>query len=277
MSTDRLAEAWQSDRRYLFAVAHALLRDPGEAEDAVQEAFARLTVQPMEEIRDVRGWLVVVVRRIALDRLESAHHRLTDATDTVPETGQSPDPADRVTLDDEVRRALAVVLDRLSPAERTAFVLHDIFGLPFARVAELTGRTTAASRQLASRGRRAVRDGEAPESHDASPQLLRVAERFVAACESGDLDTLAAVLARDVWGAAPGFGRERVVTGIDRVAAGVMRFLGPQSGHALSVVPLGDEVAVLGTRDAEPVLVVRLQVEGDRVQALRAMPVRPDG
>lgn len=275
MSTERLTEAWHDDRRYLITVANGLLHDLDEAEDAVQDAFARLAVQPMEQIRDARGWLVVVVRRIALDRLESARHRLTRPTDAVPETEPAADPVDRVTLDDEVRRALAVVLDQLSPAERTAFVLHDIFGLPFARVAELTGRTDAASRQLASRARRAVRDGDVPDSDATPPELVVVAERFVSACETGDLESLAGVLASDVWGAATGFGLEQVVTGVDRVARGTMHFLGPEGGVALSVVPLGDEVAVLGTRDAKPAFVVRLLVIGDRVHAIRVLPIDP--
>jgi hypothetical protein len=133
-----------------------------------------------------------------------------------------------------------------------------------------------ASRQLASRARRAVKEGETPEGLAPSPKVLAVAKRFVAACESGDLDALAAVLAEDAWGAAPAFGRARVVTGLHRVAAGVRLFLGPRSGLRLSVVPLVDEVAVLGTRDAEPVVVVRLLIEGDRVQALRALPVRSE-
>jgi len=273
MSNDPIIDVWRQHRVYLLAVARGLLRRVEDAEEVVQDAFARLAVQPVGEIEDVRAWMVVVVRRLALDRLESAHHRLTEPTDVIPETGPSADPADRVTMDDEVRRALSVVLDRLSPAERTAFVLHDIFGLPFKRVSELTGRTPEASRQLASRARRSVRIGDEPGAYRTSPHLVQVAEQFVAACATGDMKALTKVLAPDAWGAAPAYGRERIVIGGDPVSRGVMHFLGPRRDLQLSVLPLGEEVAVLATREAQPVAVIRLQVDGNQVQALRALPL----
>ena len=124
-----------------------MLHGRSDAEDVVQEAFSRLARANVDEIDDLRGWLTVVVRRVCLDYLSSAHTRhestpgyLTD--DGTQALGQRPaDPADRVTLDDQVQLALALVLDRLSPAERTAFVLHDVFGFPFDAVGELVGRT----------------------------------------------------------------------------------------------------------------------------------------
>src|SRR4051812_17115845 len=158
-STERIEAAWRDDRAYLTAIASRVLSDPSEAEDVVQDGFARLAVQPVEEIQDLRGWLVVVVRRLALDRLGSAYRRLSVPGDPhtleqqTPEP-RAPDPADRITLDDEVRRALGVVLDQLSPAERAAFLLHDVFGISFDRIAEFVGRTPSACRQLASRARR---------------------------------------------------------------------------------------------------------------------------
>ena len=146
--------------RYLFAIAAGMLGRPAEAEDVVQEAFARLAGASIDDIDNVRGWLVVVTRRLCLDRLGSADARRTIATAEPPEAAQEGvDPADRLTLDDEVRRALAVVVDRLSPAERTSFILHDIFGFPFDAVAELVGRTPAACRQSARRARLAIRSG----------------------------------------------------------------------------------------------------------------------
>ena len=126
----------------------------------VQEAFARLAGASIDDIDNVRGWLVVVTRRLCLDRLGSADARRTTATAEPPEMAhQGVDPADRLSLDDEVRRALAVVVDRLSPAERTSFILHDIFGFPFDALAELVGRTPAACRQSARRARLAIRTG----------------------------------------------------------------------------------------------------------------------
>jgi RNA polymerase sigma-70 factor (ECF subfamily) len=130
----RVRAAWEADRGYLLAIAAGMLGRPAEAEDVVQEAFARLAGASTDGIGDIRGWLVVVTRRLCLDRLGSAEARRTTATPELPEAGQEGvDPADRLTLDDEVRRALAVVADRLSPAERTSFILHDIFGFPSTR------------------------------------------------------------------------------------------------------------------------------------------------
>ena len=135
----RIHAAWEADRGYLFAIAAGMLGRPAEAGDVVQEAFARLAGAPIEDIDNVRGWLVVVTRRLCLDRLGSADARRTTATAEPPEAAQEGvDPADRLTLDDEVRRALAVEVDRLSPAERTSFILHDIFGFPFDAVAGAT-------------------------------------------------------------------------------------------------------------------------------------------
>jgi RNA polymerase sigma-70 factor, ECF subfamily len=180
----RVRAAWEADRGYLFAIAAGMLGRPAEAEDVVQEAFARLAGACIDDIGDVRGWLVVVTRRLCLDRLGSAEARRTTAAPELPEAGQEGvDPADRLTLDDEVRRALAVVVDRLSPAERTSFILHDIFGFPFGAVAELVGRTPAACRQLARRARLSIRSGSfrtgvsPPESRGRAAADL--AERFI--------------------------------------------------------------------------------------------------
>src|SRR5262245_60157670 len=155
-----------------------MLGDRVEAEDVVQEAFARLHRVEDGDIDDVRAWMTVVVRRLCIDRIRSARQRRelpVDANDELTldtaeraplfREGGSDDPADRVTLDDEVQLALAVVLDRLTPAERTSYVLHEVFGYPFDAVAEIVGRTPSACRQLASRARRAIRSGDdAPTS-----------------------------------------------------------------------------------------------------------------
>src|SRR3954468_15545430 len=162
-STDpRFDEVWREDRGRMLALARRTLGDAAEAEDVVQEAFGRLARVDLDELQDVRGWLAVVVRRLCLDRIRSAHFRresvtlgsLPDGVISLPPE-LAADPADRITLDDQVQLALAVVLGRLSPAERTAFVLHDIFGFPYAAVGEIVGRSTTACRQLASRARRA--------------------------------------------------------------------------------------------------------------------------
>ena len=277
-ATDRVTAAWREDHAYLIAIAARILADPVEAEDVVQDAFARLAVQRVEEIEDLRGWLVVVVRRIAMDRLGSAHRRLSRSSDphTLAPAGpeaQAPDPADRVTLDDEVRRALAVVLDQLSPAERATFLLHDVFGISFEPIAELVGRTPAACRQLASRARRSIRDSDpsAPRTAPA-PDLQPVVDSFIAACAGGDLEALTQTLHTDAAGWATVDGRRvGFAEGIDTVAARIMFFLGPRSGWLLSPLPLDDGIAVVATRNAEPVAMLRLNISDDRIRSMHAM------
>ncbi|CAI9412136.1 sigma-70 family RNA polymerase sigma factor [Nocardioides sp. T2.26MG-1] len=275
--TDPIAAAWTADRRYLEAVASRILADAAEAEDVVQDAFARLSVQRVDEIDDVRAWLVVVVRRLALDRLGSAHRRLSSPAEEVP-GDPVPDPADRVTLDEDVRRAFGVVLDRLTPAERTSFLLHDVFGFPFDGVAEIVGRSPAACRQLASRARRAIRDGASARPVPVDPRVLAVAERFAAACAGGDLEALVRELDPDVSGWATVDGRRTgFAEGAATVGPRILWFLGPRSGCELVPVPLESGVAVLASRRAEPVVVLRLDVElgedaaRDRVVSMHAL------
>jgi RNA polymerase sigma-70 factor (ECF subfamily) len=277
-TTDRIAVAWRDDRAYLIAIASRILADPVEAEDVVQDAFARLAVQPVEEIQDLRGWLVVVVRRVALDRLGSAHRRLSTPRDPHLLTpagpgAEAPDPADRVTLDDEVRRALGVVLDQLSPAERATFLLHDVFGIPFEQIAEFVGRTPSACRQLASRARRSIRESDPTVPRTApDPDLQAVVDSFIAACAGGDLEALTRTLHVDVSGWATVDGREvGYAEGIDAVAERLVFFLGPRSGWLLSPLPLDDGMAVVATRDGEPVAMLRLDISDGLITAMRGV------
>ncbi|MFE6970904.1 sigma-70 family RNA polymerase sigma factor [Isoptericola sp. NPDC057653] len=282
----RVAAASRADRAYLRAVADRILADPAEAEDAVQDAFARLAAQDVEQIRDPRAWLVVAVRRLALDRVRSARSRLSAPREPAWQgfdgAADVAGPADRVTLDDEVRRALAVVLDRLTPGERTVFVLHDVFGVPFDDVAEVVGRTAVACRQLASRARRAVRTaGRAAgtalaDPVPADPALHDVVDRFVAACDGGDLGALVRTLHPDVAGWATWRG-ERVGSdvGAARVAARTLVHLGPGSGWTLAPLRRGEEAVVLAVQDGEPVAVVRLLVADGRIAAVHSVVLRP--
>ncbi|HEY2651501.1 MAG TPA: sigma-70 family RNA polymerase sigma factor [Solirubrobacteraceae bacterium] len=152
--TERFAQA----RPRLLRLAYSELGDVGEAEDVVQEAWLRLERTDADAIENIDGWLTTVVARLALDRLRSARaRRETYIGPWLPEPLVSDDPADRITLDESVSYALLTVLEQLSPAERTALVLHDVFDLPFADVAEVVGRTPEAVRQLASRARRQSR------------------------------------------------------------------------------------------------------------------------
>ncbi|HET7522528.1 MAG TPA: RNA polymerase sigma factor SigI, partial [Acidimicrobiales bacterium] len=204
---DRFAEAWALHRPYLVDLAFRMLGSIGDAEDVVQEAFSRLLRERSDRIEDDRGWMIVVTSRLCLDQIRSARarrERVTDVGDEFsykPGTGTSVDPADRITLDDNIRLALLVVLERLGPAERVVFVLHDIFQLPFATVAETLGKTAAACRQLALRARRKIQDIDgplAPEVEAAQHRL--VTERFITACANGDLVGLLEVLDPEVSG-----------------------------------------------------------------------------
>ena len=266
-----LGRAWREHRRHVLDIAFRMLGNLSEAEDAAQEAFARLVRADLEQIDDVGGWLVTVVSRICLDELRSQRRHPT-APD--PALGALPadaslDPADRVTLDDNVRIALHLVLERLSPAERTAFVLHDVFQYPFDAVADIVGRSPAACRQLASRARRTIAaDVGGPARFRVEPAEHRlVIERFITAASTGDLDGLLAILDPDVAGVADVGGRVGVVTvtGAAAVAAATLRFLGPDSATILLSLPAGDASEIVAVRDGHAVSLVTLRVHDGRI------------
>lgn len=193
----RLGRAWRDDHRYLLNLGFRVLGSVSEAEDVVQEAFARLVDRDLDEIDDVRGWLAVVVTRLCLDQLRSAdrQRRVPVGPQTHEHTpAHDMDPADRITLDDEVRLALDIVMDRLTPAERIAFVLHDVFNYPFDAISEILGRSSAACRQLASRARRTIDPYEPNRVGSQTDDAHRVAEQFIAACSTGDFDGMIALM-----------------------------------------------------------------------------------
>jgi RNA polymerase sigma-70 factor (ECF subfamily) len=194
-------------RPRLLRLAYSELGDVDEAEDVVQEAWLRLERSDVEAIENLDGWLTTVVGRLALDRLRSARaRRETYIGPWLPEPLASDDPADRVTLDESVSYALLTVLERLSPAERTAFVLHDVFDVPFDDVAEVVGRSPEAVRQLASRARRHVK-GERPRFPASRDEHDRTVRAFAQAVSEGDLERLVAVLDPDVVWTSDGGGR----------------------------------------------------------------------
>jgi len=198
---DYLAERFQEHRIHLRAVAYRMLGSLSDVDDAVQEAWLRLSRADTEAIDNLGGWLTTVVARVCLDMLRSRQSRREEPlTPDAPEpvatgtTGSSPEQ--EALLADSVGLALLVVLDRLTPAERLAFVLHDMFAVPFEEIAPIIGRSTEAARQLASRARRRVRGGGAPD-----PDLVRqrkVVEAFMAALRAGDFEGLLAVLDPDL-------------------------------------------------------------------------------
>jgi RNA polymerase sigma-70 factor, ECF subfamily len=239
--------AWRSHRPYLVNLGYQMLGDIGEAEDVAQEAFLRLSRADHTQIDDVRAWLTVVAGRLCLDQMRSARarHEQPDETGALDVTqSRDADPADRVTLDDEVRTALLEVLRRLSPGERVAFVLHDVFQLPFEQIAETVGRPVGTCRQLARRAR-AKFAGAAPRLADVSEAEHQVVtERFITACANGDLQALTAVLDPTVWGVGTIVGDfappPQVNHGPDEVAANLLRYLG--HGATLVTGPAGEPV-----------------------------------
>ncbi len=198
---DHLAERFEEHRTHLRAVAYRMLGSVSEVDDAVQEAWLRLSRADSAEIDNLGGWLTTVVARVCLDMLRSRQARreepfTPDAPEPVATGTSGSSPEQEALLADSVGLALLVVLDRLTPAERLAFVLHDMFAVPFEEIGSIVGRSAEATRQLASRARRRVRGDGAPD-----PNLVRqreVVEAFIAALRAGDFEGLLAVLDPDL-------------------------------------------------------------------------------
>jgi RNA polymerase sigma factor (sigma-70 family) len=227
---DFLAEQFEENRTHLRAVAYRMLGSLGETEDAVQEAWLRLSRSDTSGIENLGGWLTTVVGRVCLDMLRSRRSRREEplgeplgARFPDPIVGRQGgiDPEHEALLSDSIGLALLVVLETLSPAERLAFVLHDMFAVPFGEIAPIVGRSPAASRQLASRARRRVRGAATVPDADLNRQR-EVVDAFLAAARGGDFDALVAVLDPDVVlrsdrGAVPA-GASREVRGAPAVA-----------------------------------------------------------
>ena len=193
-----LAEKFEANRTQLRAVAYRMLGSRSEVDDAVQEAWLRLSRSDAGEIENLSGWLTTVVARVCLDMLRSRKSRREEPLGPhVPEPVATPENEQEAELADSVGTALLVVLETLTPAERLAFVLHDMFAVPFEEIAPIVGRTPAAARQLASRARRRVQG--APTAPDADVTRQRkVVDAFLAASRGGDFEALLAVLDPDV-------------------------------------------------------------------------------
>jgi RNA polymerase sigma-70 factor (ECF subfamily) len=246
---DQIAEAWRRHRPYLVNLAYQMLGDVGDAEDVAQEAFLRLARADFEAIEDIRGWLTVVTGRLCLDQVRSARARYERPGDIEPgvsalNQSRGPDPADRVTLDDEVRTALLEVLRRLSPAERVSFVLHDVFAVPFDEIAETVGRPVGTCRQLARRARAKFATAQPKPGDVPVAEHQLVTEKFITACGNGDLQALAAVLDPTVWGVGTVLTDPPLPPQINHgphdVAVNLLRYLGP--GVTVVSGPVGQPV-----------------------------------
>jgi len=223
--TEWLASQFEDNRAHLTAVAHRMLGSASEADDAVQESWLRLSRADTSGIENLTGWLTTVVARVSLDMLRSRKSRREDPLDVaVPDTAESiergANPEDELMLADSVGLAMLVVLESLAPAERVAFVLHDLFAVPFDDISEIVGRSPAATRQLASRARRLVQQGD-PKQVDVTRQR-EVVDAFLAASRGGDFEALLGLLDPDVVVRADlvavQFGAEGEVRGADAVA-----------------------------------------------------------
>ena len=275
----KIVQAFREHRPYLVDLAFRMLGDIGAAEDAVQDAFTRLLTADIGEIEDERGWLIVVTSRLGLDRIRSARARRERPHDAaeiefVAPPAQDPlaNPADRVTLDDSVSLALLVLLQRLSPAERVVFVLHDVFGTPFRTVAETVGRAVPACRQLARRARQKIAAGQSGVRFDvAAAEHRAVTEKFIAACASGDLAGLLAVLAPDAWGdidLGPDGPPRDVVRGAAQIARNLLKFWGPAT---LVSQPVAGQPALLGFRDHNLAGVLVLGMRGELIESVHVI------
>lgn len=270
-----LAQEFERHRSHLRAVAYRMLGSLSEAEDAVQETWVRLDRRDPGGTDDLRGWLTVVVGRICLDMLRSRRSRRESYTGTwLPEpiVGGTVEngPEHETVLADSVGLALLVVLETLSPAERLAFVLHDVFGVPFEEIAEIVDRSPVAARQLASRARRRVRQAAPKPDADLAVQR-RVVDAFLAAARAGDFEGLLEVLDPDVVmrgdGRAPGF-RRLPMFGAQAVAreiaSGARRF-----AHLARPAMVNGAAGVVAQHPGRPpIAVVGFTVSGGRIVAI---------
>jgi len=271
-SDKQISQAWTEHRAYLIDLAFRMLGDVGAAEDVVQEAFFRLVQTPLGSIDDERGWLIVVTSRLCLDHIKSAMARRERPQDMAvhdrhDQGSSSVDPAERVTLDDEVRLALLVVLEHLTPAERVAFVLHDIFQLPFTIIAETVGRPSATCRQLASRARRKVKESRDTGWASIEPAAHRiVTRRFIAACANGDLNELLDVLDPDVFGEVD-VRNGVVVRGAECVARNLLR-LWSRPGTVLVSQSVDGRPTVMAFTERNLVGVFDLTIEDTKITSI---------
>jgi RNA polymerase sigma-70 factor (ECF subfamily) len=276
------AEQFERNRPHLRDVARRMLGSAAEAEDAVQEAWLRLSRSDTAEVANMRGWLTTVVSRICLDMLRARQARREELIDgRLPDPvviAESPDdPEQEALLADSVGLAMLVVLETLSPAERLAFVLHDMFGVPFEEIAPIVERSVDATRQLASRARRRVRGAREPMPASLTQQRL-VVEAFLEASRNGDFEALLAVLDPDVvfrgHAGAAGPPVPAELHGADQVARLVL-------ARGTPMAPLGRPAIVNGRPGAVVAIggrvlsVVAFTIAGDRVVGMDLI-VDPD-
>lgn len=229
--TTWLAERFEEDRPHLRAVAYRMLGSLAEADDALQDAWLRVSRAGADDVENLGGWMTTIVARVCLNMLRSRKRRRAESLevglpDPVITRDEAPGPEEQALLADSVGLALLVVLETLTPAERLAFVLHDTFDLPFDEIAPIVGRTPEAARQLASRARRRVKGADVPEPDPDFARQREVVDAFLAAARSGDFDRLVGILDPDVVLRGDfGSSREpRLVRGVEAVIGQARRY-----------------------------------------------------
>jgi RNA polymerase sigma-70 factor, ECF subfamily len=271
---DWLAEQFEAERPHLRAVAYRMLGSLAEAEDAVQETWLRLSRSDTSTVSNLGGWLTTAVARVCLNMLHARKARREESLESsVPEPLTRAfggiDPEEEAELADSVGLALLVVLDTLAPAERLAFVLHDIFAVPFDEIAPLVERSETAARQLASRARRRVR-GAAREVDADLTASRAVVDAFLAASRSGDFDALLAVLDPDVVFRADHVAVSQGAAGEIRGAAAVARQLAGRTRFARPVLVDGTVGIIVAPR-GRLVLLLHLTIRGGKIAEIEAV------
>jgi RNA polymerase sigma factor (sigma-70 family) len=270
---DWLVDRFEEQRSHLRAVAYRMLGSVSEADDAVQEAWLRLNSSDADGIENMGGWLTTVVARICLNMLQSRKTRREDPLEAhFPEPIVSPedgvDPEDQALLADSVGLALLVVLETLSPAERLAFVLHDMFAVPFEEIAALVDRSPTAARQLASRARKRVQGAAAVPDTDIAQQW-EVVDAFIAASREGDFDALVAVLDPDiVLRADRRAGRGAPVEVHGAVTVAKQAFAFRRFSRSVTPVLVNGAAGLLATQDGRAVSVMGFTIQGGKVVAI---------
>ncbi len=265
-----VTEAFEQKRAHLRGVAYRMLGSLSEADDAVQEAWLRLSRADTREVANLGGWLTTVVARICLDMLRSRASRREHGLDTsVPEPHAPSDPEREAMLADSVGLALLVVLDTLEPAERLAFVLHDLFGVAFDEIAAIVGRTPEAARQLASRARRRVQGAPTVDEAELARQRA-VVERFLVALRAGDVEALIAVLDPEfvATGAGAG-GASGEVRGPRTWAAVAINYA--RGATAARVALVDGAVGIVVAPRGKLFRVLQFTLSGDRVTGLEVI------
>jgi RNA polymerase sigma factor (sigma-70 family) len=278
---DRLTAEWEKHRPAVFGVAYRLLGSVADAEDVTQEVWLRAAGADLEKVDDLRAWLVTVAARRSYDILKSARvRRETYVGPWLPEpllTG--PDASQPVLADESVSTAMLLIMEELRPPERVAFVLHDVFGMEFGRIAEVLDVSVPAARKLASRARQRVAKAKQSTPHASKAERERVLSVFRAAYEAGDLAGLVKLLAPDVVYVTDGGGKvsaaRRSIRGGERVAEVMLRVGRQMHLDHVELAEVGGELALVFHREGRVYAVDSLQIKDGLITAYRRV-MNPD-